>query len=356
MLNEKHKVYLEMLADGDRLISLLKDAAFKKMIATCTLFVKSVLKEFLPLPKGAKIFSVNIENPELISKNFENNKTYQMDVRGTFTMTVDDQVYTQHPFNIEMQQQLHKNFIQRIIVYLCDAFSHQLNLGASYSQMNDAYSLIFLAKSLPKNPSRSGYVHSYSLINHNNLADWISSSICITVVELNKMTKSFNELEILRENLCFFIAKTDTIDKEMALVLMNQGGVMEAAIKTSFEMSVNEDLQRIIKVMDDFDKNQEKIQKDFMEQGLKQGLKQGTEQGIVQGLKQGIEQGIVQGLKQGIEQGIEQGMQKGITQRQNQIARSLLLEGMSHAKVSQLTDVNIKDVKQIAQDLKISKN
>ena len=206
MLNEEHKVYLEMLADGERLISLLKDAAFKKMIATCAVFVKAILEEFLPLSKGEKILSVNIENPELIPKNFENNKTHQMDVRGTFIMTVDGKVHTRHPFNIEMQQQLHKNFIQRIIVYLCDAFSHQVNLGGAYSQMNDAYSLIFLAKSLPKNPSRSGYVHSYSLINHNSLVDWISSSISITVVELDKMTKGFNELEIMRENLCFFIS------------------------------------------------------------------------------------------------------------------------------------------------------
>ena len=63
----------------------------------------------------------------------------------------------------------------------------------------------------------------------------------------------------------------------------------------------------------------------------------------------GKEQGIQQGIKQGIQQGIQQGMQ----QEKFSIAKKLLMSGMSEDLVSNMTELNIEQVRRIKTELDI---
>ena len=63
----------------------------------------------------------------------------------------------------------------------------------------------------------------------------------------------------------------------------------------------------------------------------------------------GKEQGIQQGIKQGIQQGIQQGMQ----QEKFSIAKKLLMSRMSEDLVSNMTELNIEQVRRIKTELDI---
>ena len=292
------------------------------MIVSCLSFAKALLEEFLPLPPGAKILDVNVENPELFPQNLEHAHIHQMDVKGAFTMKVGHRPITRHRFNIEMQQKLHKNFIERIVFYLCQIFSDPVNIGGSYDDITDTYSLIFVSQSLPKSSSTPGYVHPYRLTNMRNPKDWLFC-LDLTVVELHKMKKEFHELMTMGEKLCFFTFRNHTINEEMAKAIFEQGGVMKEALKASIAISASDDLRNLVRIVEQFEKDKDKMAQDFMAAGLKEGL----------------------------EEGLAKGMQKGATKTKTKIARSLLLEGMSHDKVSKVTSIDIKDIEQIAQDL-----
>ena len=59
---------------------------------------------------------------------------------------------------------------------------------------------------------------------------------------------------------------------------------------------------------------------------------------------EGFEKGIEQGFEQGIEQGIEKGIEQGIAQRNAEIAKAMLAEGIDIATISKCTGLAPEEI------------
>ncbi len=70
----------------------------------------------------------------------------------------------------------------------------------------------------------------------------------------------------------------------------------------------------------------------------------GREIGILAAAK---EEGIEEGMEKGIEKGIEKGMEKGIEKGREEVAKNLLLMGMSHQEVARATGLSIEKVEDL---------
>ena len=73
----------------------------------------------------------------------------------------------------------------------------------------------------------------------------------------------------------------------------------------------------------------------------------GLEQGLAQGLEQGLEQGREQGLEEGRAQGLEQGLEQGCNERNIQIAKNALAEGLSFEFIQKITGLDMETIKQL---------
>ena len=76
-------------------------------------------------------------------------------------------------------------------------------------------------------------------------------------------------------------------------------------------------------------------------------IQRGLHQGLQQGLHQGMQQGLQQGLHQGLEQGLYQGIEQGAEQKQQAIAKKMLLKGHPIQEIADLTDLSLSKIKQI---------
>ena len=75
------------------------------------------------------------------------------------------------------------------------------------------------------------------------------------------------------------------------------------------------------------------------EQGLKEGRREGK--------KIGIREGIREGIKEGKEQGIQQGINKGAKEKQIEIAKKMLKNGMKLEQIQEMTELTKEEIENL---------
>ena len=64
------------------------------------------------------------------------------------------------------------------------------------------------------------------------------------------------------------------------------------------------------------------------------------EKGLAEGMEKGLAEGMEKGLAEGMEKGLAKGMEKGMNQRNLEIARKMLANGMDAATVMEITGLS----------------
>ncbi|WP_339237112.1 Rpn family recombination-promoting nuclease/putative transposase [Oceanobacillus sp. FSL W7-1281] len=76
-----------------------------------------------------------------------------------------------------------------------------------------------------------------------------------------------------------------------------------------------------------------------------------TKKGLEKGMKQGMKQGIEKGRQEGVEVGKEQGIKQGRVEAERNFATKLLERNYSDEEITQLTSLNMEEVKMLRESL-----
>jgi predicted transposase YdaD len=81
-----------------------------------------------------------------------------------------------------------------------------------------------------------------------------------------------------------------------------------------------------------------------------EGQKAGLEKGLQQGLETGRQEGLETGRQEGLETGRQEGLETGQQQKAQEIARTMLAQGMEPSLVAQVTGLSPDQIAALAQD------
>ena len=106
--------------------------------------LKSVLADFLPLPKGTKIHSIDlIDAEENASKaTIPEGKKFILDIKIRLVRTGREESQAEI-INVEMQSINQEYFLDRIFAYSARIYSGQIIRGDDYDKLAPVYSLVF---------------------------------------------------------------------------------------------------------------------------------------------------------------------------------------------------------------------
>ena len=143
-----------------------------------------LLNQFLPLDSDKSISSVEFLSP-VISPERSKDKSSVLDLKV--------QLDNGESVNIEMQSIFKPHFKKRILFYLSQLYTHDLQAGMDYKYLKPAYSLIFTDYVLFK--EIKGYYSSFSLRCDQNREVLFNRDLNIIVVELSKFRKEGMKLK-----------------------------------------------------------------------------------------------------------------------------------------------------------------
>jgi len=126
-----NKTYIKQ--NKGQYLNLTVDIIFKAFFKDQSVSIP-FLQNFLPLPKGGKIMSLDFLDPVMTPANIKN-KSPVLDLR----VQLDNKEY----INIEMQTMEMESFKERVLYYLSSLYVSQLGRGGDYSRLHPAYSLVF---------------------------------------------------------------------------------------------------------------------------------------------------------------------------------------------------------------------
>ena len=304
-------------------LNLCQDVIFKAYFKSSPQVLSSLLKAFLPLPKGHKIKQVDILDsymPQLKPKE----KQSILDLRVLLNKGL--------AVNVEMQYSQKKDFIRRILFYWSKLYALSFKKGKSYGKAFPAYSLIFVNFDIFK--EHSDFFHSFSIRSDKEPYFVLIGDLRIVIVELSKFGLDKQNLLDLRDKWCYMLKQSGSMSQKDLEFLSKEAG-MKTAVNHLFNFSKDEQM-RILEEAKDKNRRDRIAEKEYA-----------FEQGIEQGLEKGMEKGIEKGIEKGMEKGIEKGMEKGMEKKEKALVLNMLSKGLSVKDIANLTGLKAQQVVKI---------
>ena len=163
-------------------------------------------------------------------------------------------------------------------------------------------------------------------------------------VEIAKFDKSLEELETLYDkwlyalkNLYKLTQRPKTLCDKVFDRLFEEAEIARFTPQEQREYEASKMAYRDIKNSIDTAKRE----------GKEEGLAEGMEKGLAEGMEKGLAEGMEKGLAEGMEKGLAKGMEKGMNQRNLEIARKMLANGMDAATVMEITGLSESQLQQL---------
>ena len=245
-------------------LDLTLDKIFKAYFEDSNI-CRYLLNQFLPLDSNKSISSVEFLNP-VITPERSKDKSNVLDLKV--------QLDNGESVNIEMQSIFKPHFKKRILFYLSQLYTYDLQAGVDYKYLKPAYSLIFTDYVLFK--EIKGYYSSFSLRCDQNREVLFNRDLNVIVVELSKFRKEGRKLEGIidkRELWCYLIGNSRAMSSEELDELSQKGEEMKEAVMRVRKLSASE-LLRIE------EEAREKARRDRADEILG-GILKGQEQGRI---------------------------------------------------------------------------
>ena len=261
-------------------IDLKKDIAFKIYFKENNSLLKSLLQNFLPLPKGSQIEEVQVQDGELIPPFYQpEEKKFVLDLK----VRISRKEGTVETVNVEMQTDFQEYLSQRLLAYASRLYTSQIKSGQEYDQLYPVYSLAFCAENVKEFDSITDeYYHVCTLRREDKNPERqvvFSRGIQFVVVELKKFAKQKAcELVDLREYWCYLLKKSPHISAEEFEAIKDRGKEMGNAVKKLWNLSEDEKIQEYMEAIE----KQRRDQWDRENYARKQGLKKGREEVALQ--------------------------------------------------------------------------
>ena len=298
-----------------KFLMLSNDVIFKAYFKSHKQLLTSVLMHFLPLPKGSRIISIEVLDPDLspvkLSKiKEESGKQFVLDLRVKFERITEYKEKQIEIVNVEMQTTSEPYFTDRILAYSARLYSEQLKRGLGYSKLSPVYSLVFTTKNLKVFKSVQDYYHVCNIRRTEPPEVLMSNGLCFVIVELGKFDKRLHKLYNVRESWCYLLKNSRQLSQVEYTSFREQGGDMAKAVKHLWNLSQDESLREYLDAIEK--RRMDKISREqwIHGEGRKEGLKTGREEGLKTGREEGLKTGREEGLKTGREEGLKTGREE----------------------------------------------
>ena len=300
------------------------DVAFRKIFGSEN--KKKILISFLNNILGfagtaGEIVDIFIQNPYQVPK-LEGLKETILDIKAVDKRNIH--------YIIEMQVFHTSAFEKRVQYYVSKAYSGQLESGENYPKLNQVIFLGFLDFTLFKEVP--GYASRHLILEENSNGHYLKD-LQFNFVELPKFTLTLEQLTNVKEKWIYFVKNADKMT--MIPKQLEEPAELKEAFDVANQMSWSkEELQaydtRGVLIQDE---------RGRVEYALEEGLRKGEMIGIQKGEEIGIRKGEEIGLKKGKDLGIKEGKQD--------IARSMLQDGMDPETVSKFTGLAVAEINEL---------
>ena len=254
---------------GKTYMDLTLDGVFKAYFKDADEICISLLRQFLPLPKGSDIQSVKFLDSVLNPKN-PDDKNSLLDLRVKLN--------TGASVNIEMQTASKQSFKERILFYLSRLYSLNLEQGEKYDTLCPVYSLIF-TKNFTMFEELKNY-HSLFLLKSEEQPEVVfSRHLGIILVELDKFKeKSLANLIDKKDLWSYIIKGSKKLTDEDMSVIETRGDDMKAAVQRLKMLSREKSMEII-------EEAREKARRDRVAE-IDFALDKGRTEGRITGMKE----------------------------------------------------------------------
>lgn len=304
------------------------DYAFKKIFGSAE--SHDILISFLnALIYGGRnvIQEVEIIDPYLAPKLRGMKDTY-VDVKAT----IKDEADRVSSVIIEMQVLNVEGFEKRILYNAAKAYSMQLEVEKSYSELEPVIALTIT--DFIMFPDIDHFISQFILKEKTYLTDYISYDIELIFVELPKFHKELEELETITDKWIYFITSTrnlHSVPPQMATVAEINKALQIAEQANMTPAELDEIERRVFFISDQ---------------------KNAITKAVNQGLQKGLQEGLQEGLKQGLQQGLQEGILQGELNAKLTIARQLL-PILDDQSISNSTGLSLAQISQLRQEIPI---
>ena len=313
----------------ERYISLLTDFGFKRIFGSAP--NKDLLICFLnSLFNGRQVVKdVMYLNPEHVGDVYT-------DRRAIFDVYCEGE--NGEKFIVEMQNAYQAHFKDRSLFYSTFPIREQAPKGNDWDfKLNHVYTVALLNFSMNEDA-----FDKEKICHHVQLCDTATHKIFydkqeFICVEIAKFNKSLDELETLYDkwlyalkNLYKLTQRPKALCDKVFDRLFEEAEIARFTPQEQREYEASKMAYRDIKNSIDTAKRE----------GKEEGLAEGMEKGLAEGMEKGLAEGMEKGLAEGMEKGLAKGMEKGMNQRNLEIARKMLANGMDAATVMEITGLS----------------
>ena len=330
---------------SSRFLNLSNDLIFKAYFKSNKLVLKSLLKTFLPLPKGYEIQQVELLDSALPSAQAK-------DKQPVLDMRV--QLNKGEVVNVEMQVASQEQFSRRILFYWSKLYTHSLKKGEDYKRLFPTYSLIFTCFNMFK--GSEAFYNSFSIRSDQAPFFVLNEDLKIVIVELSKfLVGDVRNLLDLREEWCYMLNNSSEMTDKEAEFLSLRREDMKMATDHLMKLSRDEQLL-MLEEQREKDRRDQVAREDYqfnrgiekgIEEGRQEGMERGIEKGIEEGRQEGMERGIEKGIEEGRQEGMERGIEKGIEKNQQEVILNMLRKGTDISFISEVTGCSEEEVKKL---------
>ena len=216
-------------------VSLKHDLTFKNFFKNNKPALKSLLENFLPLPKGKNIKTVEILDSVIpILEPLESKaKNPIMDLR--LKLDTDELV------NVEMQMCHQSGFTERILYYWAKNYTSQLKEGVGYHKLCPVYSLVFCDFSLFS--LANSFYSSFSLRADQEPYFPFTQDLRVVTVELEKFSRGKRDISgplDMREAWCYVLKWFEEMGEEDRRLFSSKSRKMEELMDWTRPLSLKE--------------------------------------------------------------------------------------------------------------------
>ena len=268
------------------LLSLTIDAIFKLYFKQNPTLLRALLADFLPLPPGCLIESIEFVDAEenSLNKDFILDLKLHLRTRSGAIKIVD----------VEMQTSDQDNLTGRLLAYAARIYSNQIKVGEDYTQLHPVYSVVFSTINFPEFKTAKDYYHICTVQRDRPPHLAFSRGIQFVIIELAKFTKGIEKVVDQQEAWCYLLKRSGRMDARESAQLKQKGKNMEDALEVLWALSKDEAEQARLEV----EEKQRMDRRAELNYARKEGRKEGQREGIEEGRKKGIKKGVRRGVEQ----------------------------------------------------------
>ena len=314
-----------MLKEGYKIIPMIYDKVFKGVLTSKE--ARGYLVSLISNITGIKKEDIK---DNLVFKNNEQKITGVSEKKKITDMIIDIKDFI---INLEMNKEYYEGLINRNHGYISKIRESLVLEGESYVDTPKIIQINFDYFNYYRPDKR--VVIKFEMKDDTGIKEGVDVE-SYHVILPNAKEKYYNE------------GNKEELVKELVIMMTEKNEELERLIKDNMELrKVGEKIVEIsnderLQGWYDEEEHQRRVRNSLVASAIKEGWNQGKADGLKEGKKEG--------LKEGREEGFKEGIEKGALNKQKEIAKNLLKEGVDKKIISSSTGLSIDEIEKLKSE------